>query len=86
MGSGSGAQLGGRDAGGASLMRRLVLVCLFVPTSMAAWAPGISAQNGGLPKAPQAKSGGLEFSVEGAIMGDSFGAPLNFDTVHRPGR
>ena len=60
-------------------MHRLVLVCLFVLTSLA-WVPGAAARgNDNLPTAPQAKSDGLEFSVEGAIMGDSFGAPLNFE-------
>lgn len=60
-------------------MRRLVLVFLFVLTSMATWAPGLAAQDEDLPDAPQAESEGLEFSVEGAIMGDSFDEPLNFD-------
>lgn len=59
-------------------MRRLVLVCLFVLTSMATWAPGISAETDGLPKAPQSKGDGLEFSVEGAIADDRFGSPLNW--------
>ncbi len=60
-------------------MGRFILVCLFVLTSFAAWAPGLAAKGNddALPKAPQAKSDGLEFSVEGAIMGDSFDAPLN---------
>ena len=60
-------------------MRRIVLVFLLVLTSMAAWAPGLSAQDDDLPEAPQAESEGLEFSVEGAIMGDSFDEPLNFE-------
>ncbi len=62
-------------------MHRIVLVCLFVLTSFAAWVPSAAARGNDddLPKAPQAKSDGLEFSVEGAIMGDSFGAPLNFE-------
>ena len=60
-------------------MHRLVLVCLFVLTSLA-WVPGAAAEGGDddLPTAPQSKGDGLEFSVEGAIIDDAFGSPLNW--------
>ena len=61
-------------------MSRFILVCLFVLTSLAAWAPSVAAEGSdNLPNAPQAKSGGLEFSIEKVIRGDDFGAPINFD-------
>ncbi len=61
-------------------MSRFVLVCLFVLTSFAAWAPGIAAEGSAddLPKAPQSKGDGLEFGVKGAILDDRFGSPLNW--------
>lgn len=60
-------------------MHRLVLVCLFVLTSLA-WVPSAAAQGNDddLPTAPQSKGDGLEFSVEGAIIDDAFGSPLNW--------
>ena len=60
-------------------MHRLVLVCLFVLSSLA-WVPGAAAEGSDddLPNAPQSKGDGLEFSVEGAILDDEFGSPLNW--------
>ena len=58
-------------------MRRLVFVCLFILASVVTWAPGIAAQNGGLPKAPQSEGDDLAFSVVAAIIGESLGEPLN---------
>lgn len=60
-------------------MRRVFFVLLLVFTSLAGVAATpVSAGSDDLPNAPQAKSGGLEFSVESVIRGDSFGAPLDF--------